>query len=94
MLPNVLGKETCQHVQYIVTDGDSQEINAVQNACTTVCPNAVQNTGLWHMVILGMNSKSKITNDCLKKLCAPGCGIQLSIQNLMMNKKNSLHILR
>ena len=29
VLPNLLGKETCKQVQYIVTDGDSTEINAV-----------------------------------------------------------------
>ena len=68
VLPNILGKETCQRVQYIVTDGDSQEINAVQNACKNIFPNAVQNTCLWHMIIHGVNAKSKITNDRLTKV--------------------------
>ena len=68
VLPNLLGKETCRRVQYIVTDGDSQEINAVRNACKTVFPNANQNTCLWHMIILGVNAKSKITNDRLRKV--------------------------
>ena len=68
VMPNILGEEICKRVQYIVTDGDSQEINAVKNACRTIFPNAVHNTCLWHMIILGLNQKSKIGNNRLKNV--------------------------
>ena len=61
-LPQFLGKETCDRVQYIVTDGDSQEIEAVRSACKRVFKNAHRNVCFWHMIILGVNSKSKIKN--------------------------------
>ena len=40
----------------------------MKNACKSVFPNAVNNTCLWHMIIQGVNSKSKITNNRLKKI--------------------------
>ena len=66
VMPNILGEETCRRVQYIVTDGDSQEINAVRNACKYIFPNAVHNTCLWHMIILAFNHKIKTGHERLK----------------------------
>ena len=58
--PAILGEETCRRVLYIQTDGDSQEINAVRNACKIVFPNAKQNTCLWHMIINASNKTTEI----------------------------------
>ena len=58
--PAILGEETCRRVLSIQTDGDSQEINAVRNACKIAFPNAKQNTCLWHMIINASNKTTEI----------------------------------
>ncbi len=67
-IPRILGKETCDRVQLIITDGDSTEINAVNAALKHHFKNASHNSCLWHLIIQPIKSKSKISNIRLRNI--------------------------
>ena len=50
VIPKVLGETTCANIKFVLTDGDSQEIEACKIACKSVFYNAQHMTCLWHMI--------------------------------------------
>ena len=60
IIPNVIGKSTCSRVKLVITDADSQEMEACQNACKKVFTNAKHTTCLWHMIYRGIDKTSVI----------------------------------
>ena len=50
VIPKAVGRETCERVKFIITDGDSQEIQACQSAIQTILKNATHMTCLWHLI--------------------------------------------
>ena len=59
VIPKILGPTTCSRINVCITDGDSQEIKACQNACRLVFKNAIHINCFWHMIHNSV-SRSKI----------------------------------
>ena len=66
IIPNVIGSNTCQKVKLVITDADSQEMEACQNACKKVFTNAIHTTCLWHMIHKGIDDTTVIHTPRLK----------------------------
>jgi hypothetical protein len=50
IVPKILGEKTCSNIKMVITDGDSQEIQACIKACRSVFKNAQHITCLWHLI--------------------------------------------
>ena len=68
VLPKVLGNETCMRIKFIITDGDSQEINACRTAIQTVFKNATHMTCLWHLIHRSITQSKEIIHPKLKEI--------------------------
>ena len=68
VMPKVLGSDSCDKVQFIITDGDSQEIEACRSAVQTVFTNASHMSCLWHLIHQSISKTSKIHNPRLKDI--------------------------
>ena len=68
IIPQIFGKDTCNKLNVIITDGDSQEIKAAQNACKLVFKNAVHINCFWHMIHQAVNKTKVIYNPQLKHI--------------------------
>ena len=68
VLPKVLGDDTCKKVKFIITDGDSQEIEACRSAAQTVFTNATHMSCLWHLIHQSISKASKINHTRLKDI--------------------------
>lgn len=49
-IPALVGKDTCQRVSLIITDGDSQEFTQLDDAISNIFTNAVRRRCGWHIV--------------------------------------------
>lgn len=68
VMPKVLGTDTCKKVKFIITDGDSQEIEACRSAVQTVFTNASHMSCLWHLIHQSISKTSKVNNPQLKDI--------------------------
>ena len=68
VMPKVLGQETCMRVKFIITDGDSQEIQACQSAIYNVFKNAHHMTCLWHLIHQSISKTKVIQHPKLKEI--------------------------
>ena len=68
IIPKILGPKTCQKLNVIITDGDSQEIKAAQKACKLVFTNATHINCYWHMIHNAVNGSKVIYNPSLKHI--------------------------
>ena len=72
-IPALVGKETCQRVCLIVTDGDSQEYTQLDDAINVIFTNAKRRRCGWHIVRnfddavrMGRNASQKVIADVVK----------------------------
>ena len=68
IIPKILGESTCSKINVIITDGDSQEIKAAQNACNIVFKNAHHINCFWHMIHNAVNGSKVVYNPSLKHI--------------------------
>ena len=68
IIPKILGETTCDKLNVIITDGDSQEIKAAQKACKLVFKNATHINCYWHMIHNAINGSKVIYNPSLKHI--------------------------
>ena len=66
VIPKVLGSDTCSKVRFILTDGDSQEIDACRSAVQTVFTKATHMSCLWHLIHQSIDNTSKIRHKQLQ----------------------------
>ena len=68
IIPKILGIELCKKVNIIITDGDSQEIKAAQNACKHVFTNAHHINCFWHLIHNAVNKTKTFHHPLLKTI--------------------------
>lgn len=68
VMPKILGSDTCEKVKFIITDGDSQEIEACRSAVQTVFSNARHMSCLWHLIHQSLAKTPVIHNPRLKDI--------------------------
>ena len=68
IIPQILDQNTCDDLNVIITDGDSQEIKASKKACKIVFQNATHINCYWHMIHNAINGSKVIYNPSLKHI--------------------------
>lgn len=69
LLPRLFGKPTVDQIKVIISDGDSQEIQQLDNAITLFLPIIVRVRCGWHIIFMGWRAHMPYLND-MKKIQA------------------------
>ena len=96
VFPALLGKDVLQHIKVIVTDGDSQEIQQLEEAIKTHFPDAYRIRCSWHIIDcgwnrlvrgapLGFNRKKKGSRLIVKKTLTPANSVSRTIYRWMFS---------